>query len=165
MLFAERINNPERYIRAQYYYGVRGHALAVGPFCNTFIHEQALKKFRNYDMRADAYLAQRRASDENTFRCELALLSEHKRDLTDQAAWDRVLRDPTIELTPLFRYAVAASTALPATGQLYYEQAFDQFMCDPIGYDSPWDQMIPCYFVKECCNVLHVLNLRRPLWQ
>jgi hypothetical protein len=160
LLLREQITNPERYIRAQHYYSLSTQGLSVAPFCNGFLSAEAVKRFRRYDEQADRYLQQQLVSDSDTFRCELGMLSRQSSTLSQQDAWDLVLRNETHEMSPLFRFATAASIPLPETAKLFRDAAYDQFMSDPIGYAANWQHVVPIAFEDAACEVLRIKSLR-----
>lgn len=82
------------------------------------------------------------------------------RSTSPHDAWRRVISDPTLQLTPLFRYCLAASEGLEFAdmAESFKEDAALQYCRNPRAYDSEWRDVIPRSFPAEAAKIAERLS-------
>jgi hypothetical protein len=76
-----------------------------------------------------------------------------------------VLTDPSLELSPLFRFCLATSIdtkAMRKVAQTFWAEAIVQFSSDPRGYAKAWKEWLPPRFAEIAADVYP--KLLRRLW-
>lgn len=70
-------------------------------------------------------------------------------DMHGREAWEYVLLNDNLELSPLFRYCLASSEKLQSVMDRYCQEAVAQYLMSPAGYDSTWTRWLPSDFQES----------------
>jgi len=166
-LDVRRVNNLERFVHAQYRYSVpRGNTLSTPPNITSFMSEQSYDRYADYHKMANKYMAQKLESAHLEFECLVGDAAISFPDYSDRELWNFVLMNKMYtELSPLFRYCVAASVQSAAAVQQYRSSALEQYLLDPMGYSQVWDRAIPKELNDEAIGILMFDPRKEPVWK
>jgi len=151
-------SNAERFIHVQFKYGPSSEKLQTlehGPLVNMLTSEKAMKQYTQYIVRADSMLVQQLESAKLEFKCASAECAGQYPHLPTRERWELILMNKMLDLPPLFRYCVASSEGLACAKDLW-EEGFQQFMSDPIGYTRTWEATIPAEMKAEAEELLQL---------
>jgi len=116
------------------------------PMPNQIALEKYLELYRSGLAEQDRNVAAIRTSEVAAFRAQLAFWMQHP-GMTPKDAYNLVLNDLDLFVSPLTRYCSAVSLNLPAIAELFYDRAMVQYMSAPDAYDNVWRGHIPHEFV------------------
>jgi hypothetical protein len=160
IVISEGIDNPERFIHAQFLYsGKHGKEdPASRQLKMTYVanlrDEELVDHFRKYDAKADVWLEQDLQSCGlrfSVFMGDAELLFPGR---TDQELWKIVLRNKMYDLSPLFRYALAVSEGFMGLATEFHDEALEQLLADPMGYSRTWSKVLPQALMAEVETIL-----------
>jgi hypothetical protein len=113
-----------------------------------------LKRYLDYNKRADHGMLQALQSYQLEFECCVGEAANAFPDYTDHQLWNFVLMNKMYELPALYRYCIAHSEELHEAERAHRPAALTQFLMDPIGYSRTWGDMIPKKLKDEATGIL-----------
>jgi hypothetical protein len=144
---AANVDDPERFIHAVFKESVaKDYTLAHGPFSNSLRGEGLpvqLERYSKYCERADIHLEEDWQNCARQFELAVADLRVRFPNKESKLLWHFALANQRYELSPLFKYCIAASEGIEEIVSATSKDALLQLLGDPQGYIRVWEDRIP----------------------